>query len=207
MMYFRVLQQGLAALPKADEKVRAELQARAEREGWNVMHAWLASVDPDAARRIKPQDGQRIQRALEVFLLTGKTISSWQVEDTSPLSGYRVINVILAPGERAQLHKRIAQRFALMLELGFEDEVRRLYMRGDLTPDLPSIRSVGYRQMWAYLSGEINHAEMCDQAVAATRQLAKRQMTWLRSWPEAIWLDADSQTVIDQAYSLFSSFL
>jgi tRNA dimethylallyltransferase len=207
MMYFRVLQQGLARLPKADEKVRAELQARAEREGWNELHAWLASVDSDAASRIKPQDGQRIQRALEVFMLTGKTISSWQTEDTSPLSDYRVINIVLAPHERARLHQRIAQRFALMLEQGFEDEVRRLYMRGDLTSELPSIRSVGYRQMWAFLSGEISHAEMCDQAVAATRQLAKRQMTWLRSWPEAMWLDADSQAIIDQACSLFTSVL
>ncbi len=199
MLYFRVLQQGIADLPKADAKVRADLLERANREGWEALHAYLASVDPEAAARIKPRDSQRIQRALEVFILTGKTITSWQENDTNPLSGYDVVNIALAPQDRARLHQRIEQRFQLMLELGFEQEVRGLYARGDLSPELPSIRSVGYRQMWEYLAGETNFSEMNAKAVAATRQLAKRQITWLRSWPEVTWVDADQDNVFERA--------
>jgi tRNA dimethylallyltransferase len=195
MMYFRALQKGLATLPPRDTKLRAALSGRAEREGWEVLHQALATVDPEAGKRIYPRDTQRIQRALEVFMLTGKTISEWQSQDTSPLSKYRVINIAITPSDRAILHTRIAQRFEQMLKEGFVEEVRHLYERGDLTPDLPSIRSVGYRQAWDYLSGKVSYEEMCEKAVAATRQLAKRQLTWLRSWPELKWYDSADETL------------
>lgn len=199
MMYFRVLQQGLAKLPQADLKLRAELQTRTEQEGWESLHAFLASIDPAAAQRINSNDSQRIQRALEVYLLTGKNMTMWQSEDTSPLSGYRIFNLALIPTDRARLHERIATRFEQMLTLGFIEETRRLYERGDLTPDLPSIRSVGYRQVWDYLAGITTYAEMRDQALAATRQLAKRQMTWLRTWPEVECLESDDKNIFEKA--------
>src|SRR5579885_975945 len=207
MLYFRVLQQGLAQLPRADMALRAELQSRAEKEGWESLHAFLASVDPDAALRIKPRDSQRIQRALEVYLLTGKNISTWQSEETNPLSGYRVCSIGLAPAERARLHERIALRFDRMLDAGFMDEVRRLYERGDLTSGLPSIRSVGYRQAWDYMAGQIHFTEMREKAIIATRQLAKRQMTWLRPWPDLVWLDAESIHVFDQVARLLDEVI
>src|SRR3990167_2389504 len=178
MMYFRALQQGLAGMPKADANIREGLEARAAAEGWPALHAELAKVDPAAAARINVNDSQRIQRALEVYLVSGKTISAWQMEDKSPMADYRVLNLGLVPENRALLHERIAIRFELMLQMGLVDEVNRLYQRGDLSPALPSIRSVGYRQVWAYLSDEISYDEMKAQAIAATRQLAKRQITW-----------------------------
>lgn len=183
MMYFRVLQQGIATLPKADPAIREALTVRGEREGWHVLHAELGMVDNKAADKIHPEDSQRIQRALEVFMLTGQTISSLQQQTTHPLSPYRVINVALLPEDRAKLHARIAERFQTMLDQGFVAEVEALYSRGDLTPKLPSIRSVGYHQVWEYLEGKYSYDEMRDKAIAATRQLAKRQLTWLRSWP------------------------
>jgi tRNA dimethylallyltransferase len=191
MMYFRVLQQGLATLPKANTEVRAAIKAQAAQHGWQHLHEELKIIDPIAASRINPNDTQRIQRALEVFRLTGKPISTWQAEDTSPLSTYNVINIGLMPSNRDWLHERIAQRFHKMLVDGFIDEVKKLYARGDLTPELPSIRSVGYRQVWSYLAGEITEAQMIESAITATRQLAKRQMTWLRSWPEIALFDCE----------------
>jgi tRNA dimethylallyltransferase len=207
MMYFRVLQQGLAQLPKADLNLRADLQQRAQQQGWEAMHAFLASVDAAAAQRINPNDSQRIQRALEVYLLTGKTITSWQENDTSPLSGYRVYNIALAMNDRALLHQRIENRFDAMLKAGFIEEVESLYARGDLSSDLPSIRSVGYRQAWDYLSGIGSHTDMREKAIIATRQLAKRQMTWLRSWLQVQWLEANSKTVFDEMKELLKSIL
>jgi tRNA dimethylallyltransferase len=198
MLYFRVLQQGIAKLPQADMHLRTELKMRAEQEGWEALHAFLGSVDPLSARRIERRDSQRIQRALEVYLLTGKPMSVWQAEETSPLSGYQLYSLALVPSDRLQLHERIAKRFLHMLDLGFMDEVERLYARQDLTPDLPSIRSVGYRQAWDYFSGQLNFNEMKESAIAATRQLAKRQMTWLRSWKNVTSFDADSHHVLDQ---------
>jgi tRNA dimethylallyltransferase len=195
MMYFRVLQQGIAALPKADANIRAELSARAENFGWPTLHAELEKIDPLAAQKINPNDSQRIQRALEVFHLSGKTISELQANDTSPLSDYNVLNLAIAPQSRAELHARIALRFQQMLDTGFIEEVQQLYVRGDLSPALPSIRSVGYRQAWDYLSGQITYDEMRDKAIAATRQLAKRQLTWLRSWPEVTWFDGESDAL------------
>jgi tRNA dimethylallyltransferase len=198
MMYFRVLQQGIARLPQADKKLRDALQLQADTEGWEALHAKLTVIDPDAAARIHTRDGQRIQRALEVFMLTGKTITAWHAEDTSPLSNYQVFNLAIAPTERASLHERIALRFWQMMEMGFMDEVRGLYQRGDLHPDLPSIRSVGYRQGWEHLSGHLTYEEMCEKTIAATRQLAKRQLTWLRSWPDVEWFDTHDANLFAQ---------
>jgi len=182
MLYFRSLLQGLAELPAADEDLRAELLAQAQQQGWPAMHAQLAAVDAASARRIHPNDPQRIQRALEVYRLTGVPLSQWHARSAQSLQ-YRAVLYGLVPGERAVLHERIARRFDLMLEQGLLDEVTRLYARGDLDENKPAIRAVGYRQVWQYLAGEIDAARMRDKAIAATRQLAKRQLTWLRSMP------------------------
>jgi tRNA dimethylallyltransferase len=198
MMYFKILQQGLAPLPKADAKIRAELKSRAENQGWEGLHAYLMQVDKIAGERINAKDSQRIQRALEVYMLTGKTITEWQKNNTNPLAEYNVYNFALAPLDRAQLHERIALRFDHMLQAGLIDEVRHLYERGDLNEELPSIRSVGYREVWNYLEGKYTYEEMREKAIAATRQLAKRQMTWLRSWPDIEWLDAEDGDVLEK---------
>ena len=198
MLYFRVLQQGIATLPNADAKLRATITARAAVLGWPALHAELASIDKVAAEKINENDAQRIQRALEVYQLSGKTLSALQAHDTNPLSDYQVLNIALAPKDRAHLHERIAQRFQHMLDNGFLQEVERLHARGDLSPQLPSIRSVGYREVWDYLEGKITLDEMREKALAATRQLAKRQLTWLRSWPDVQWFDTeDLAQVID----------
>lgn len=202
MMYFRVLLQGIAALPRADDSIRAALTARAEQEGWDKLHAELASIDPVAAARIHANDAQRIQRALEVYQVTGKIISEIQRDDTDPLAGFDILQIGLMPSIRANLHARIAQRFQIMLDAGFIDEVKKLYDRGDLSPELPSIRSVGYRQVWEYLSGNCDENTMRESAIAATRQLAKRQMTWLRSWPECHLIDSESHDVLAQTNKL-----
>ncbi len=162
------------------------------------MHQALAMIDPEAGKRIHPNDTQRIQRALEVFMLTGKTISASQRQDTSPLAAYDIINIAIAPAERTNLYDRIAIRFEQMLEQGFIEEVRRLYERGDLKADLPAIRSVGYRQMWDHLAGMLTYDEMREKAQAATRQLAKRQLTWLRSWPDLEWFDSNANDLFEQ---------
>lgn len=202
MMYFRILQQGLATLPTADPALRTAMQIEAEQLGWGALHAKLAVVDPVAAQRIHPNDSQRIQRALEVFMLSGKTLSEWQAEDTNALARFRIFNIAIAPAERKVLHERIALRFAEMLKLGFVEEVQALRTRGDLSVELPSIRSVGYRQMWEYLDGGVTFEVMTEKAIAATRQLAKRQLTWLRSWPEIHWLETESPGLIEEAATL-----
>ena len=206
MLYFRVLQQGIASLPKADPAIRAALAARAAVEGWPALHAELAIRDKEAAEKINENDAQRIQRALEVYQLTGKTISAWQgeEEDTNPLSAFRIYNLAIAPANRARLHERIALRFQHMLDAGFLEEVKRLYARGDLSPALPSIRSVGYRQAWEWLEGRLTDNEMREKAVAATRQLAKRQLTWLRSWPDIEWFDSESENLYSQVKGIFA---
>lgn len=197
MLYFKSLLQGIANMPKADAMLRAELETKAAKSSWEALHAELALVDPDAANRIHPNDSQRIQRALEVYLLSGKTITAWQQSETTALSGFSVHCIAVAPADRAVLHARIQQRFDEMLTQGFLDEVRGLYARGDLSPEHPAIRSVGYRQAWAYLSGEINEVEMREQAIAATRQLAKRQLTWLRAWPNLTWFETTSPSLLE----------
>ncbi|HEX4045133.1 MAG TPA: tRNA (adenosine(37)-N6)-dimethylallyltransferase MiaA [Gammaproteobacteria bacterium] len=198
MLYFRVLQRGLAPLPLANPTIRAQLQDRAEKTSWAGLHAELAEIDPVTAARLQPNDSQRIQRALEVYLLTGKPISAWHTQNRPLLSPYTAYNLALAPTERAVLHARIAQRFEHMLAQGFIEEVQQLYQRHDLTATLPALRAVGYRQAWAYLSGQMDYAAFCDQTLAATRQLAKRQLTWLRTWPAVTWFDSDAADLVAQ---------
>ncbi len=188
MMYFRALEFGLSELPAADERLRARLLREAERSGWGALHDRLRQVDARAAERIHPNDPQRIQRALEVWELTGRPLSELQAEGRRPATDWRLLKFARAPRRRAVLHQRIATRFHAMLEQGFEDEVRALRRRGDLHAELPSMRCVGYRQMWQYLEGELDRDAMAERGIIATRQLAKRQLTWLRSYPGVVWL-------------------
>ncbi len=190
MLYFRALERGLAPMPSADPALRRRLAADLAREGGAALHARLARVDPAAAARIHPNDPQRLLRALEVYELTGRPLSRWQAAGPGEPLPYTVIKLVVAPSDREVLRERIAARFAAMLAAGFEEEVARLRARGDLSPDLPSMRAVGYRQMWAYLEGRLDRAAMEERAVAATRQLAKRQFTWLRAEAGAHWFDA-----------------
>lgn len=190
MLYFKVLLEGLSPLPSANSDVRAEIEKKAAEQGWEAIHKELALVDPVAAQRIHPNDPQRLSRALEVYLISGKTMT-----ELTKISGeslpYDVYQFAIAPKDRNVLHQRIEARFKQMLTCGFEDEVKSLYERGDLHEDLPSVRCVGYRQMWSYLSGEIDYDEMVYRGICATRQLAKRQITWLRGWNNIHWLDSE----------------
>jgi len=188
MLYFRALEQGLSPLPGADPAVRARLAAEARVLGWEALHRRLAAVDPEAARRIHPNDPQRIQRALEVHAVTGRPMSRLTDAADRRLGSYRFLKLAVSPPERATLHRRIEVRFRSMLERGFEAEVRALWARGDVTPELPAMRCVGYRQMLKYLSAECGFEEMVERAIIATRQLAKRQLTWLRSEADVHWL-------------------
>ncbi len=186
MLYFRVLLEGLADLPSADPALRAELVAEAGRRGWPALHDELARVDPASAAELHPNHSQRIVRALEIYRLTGRPASRLKAEGAGgvpPLgSEFEIRQMALLPRDRALLHRRIAERFYLMLELGLVEEVQRLRERGDLNRELPAIRAVGYRQVWDYLAGDVTREEMVARAVAASRQLAKRQLTWLRKW-------------------------
>ncbi|MBI2379719.1 MAG: tRNA (adenosine(37)-N6)-dimethylallyltransferase MiaA [Gammaproteobacteria bacterium] len=188
MLYYRALEFGLSDLPSADASVRTRILAEAEVHGWEALHRRLADIDPVAAARIHPKDPQRLQRALEVHALTGKTLT--ELQGTGQGLAAPLLRFAIAPAMRSVLHERIARRFAHMLELGFLAEVEALYRRGDLNPELPSIRSVGYRQAWEYLAGEVDYRSFVDKGVAATRQLAKRQLTWLRGWEGVHWLDS-----------------
>jgi tRNA dimethylallyltransferase len=190
MLYFRVLQQGLAELPAADPPLRARLDKERRLYGLPTIHAQLADIDPVAAQRIHPNDPQRIQRALEVYHLTGKTLTELYAQSQDQQVLFRAFKIILSPAQRGLLHQRIEQRFYNMLEQGFVDEVISLFNRKDLGLDKPSIRAVGYRQIWEYLEGVTGYAEMTTRGIAATRQLAKRQLTWLRSEKDALWLDS-----------------
>ena len=189
MLYFRALQSGLARLPPADAAVRAAIDARAGRDGWPALHAELARRDPQAAARIHPRDRQRIQRALEVIELTGQPSGARHREDLRGASRPGDLKLVLAPADRAALAAGIERRFAAMMELGLLEEVRSLHGRGDLDAGLPSMRSVGYRQLWGHLEGQHSLAEAIRLAVIATRQLARRQLTWLRAEPGAEWHD------------------
>lgn len=208
-LYFRALLQGLSPMPEADPALRAQIAADADALGWPALHAQLARVDPAAARRIHATDPQRIQRALEVYRLTGKPISHWQAQPGVARLPARVLKLVLAPAERALLHARIERRFDLMLAAGFLDEVRRLralpQMSGVAAPlDLPAIRAVGYRQAWQFLDGQDTAAGFRDKAIFATRQLAKRQLTWLRGELDARWFDpATDDGRLQDAVSLF----
>jgi len=200
MLYYKALTQGLNDLPAADPEVRAALEADAALEGWPALHGRLGSVDPVTAARLAPNDAQRIQRALEVFTLTGRPMSTLlAAPERDNETPYRFVPIALEPSDRAVLHARIEQRFDAMLANGFVDEVRKLRARGDLHPGLPSMRCVGYRQAWEYLDGAIDYATMRDKGIFATRQLCKRQLTWLRSMPERIVIDCCSPSATEDA--------
>ncbi len=183
IFYFRALEFGLSRLPSADPAIRARLLAEAGRSGWAALHARLAAIDPVSAERIHPNDPQRLQRALEIHELTGEAPSRAQTRASPEPAPYQFVKLAILPEDRGALNDRIARRFQAMLEGGFLDEAQGLYRRGDLHPDLPSMRTVGYRQAWEYLSGQVSYNDMVERAILATRQLAKRQMTWLRSYP------------------------
>jgi tRNA dimethylallyltransferase len=221
MFYFQALLEGLAEMPAADPAIRARIERDAAVHGWPHVHAQLAEVDPDSAARIHPNHSQRIGRALEVYRASGVTMTEWferqkirqhearvghgesslekgeafsRPDSPNPTSrhlDYDVVQLAICPSDRAVLHQRIAARFQQMMEAGFLEEVRTLHQRGDLHPGLPAIRAVGYRQLWQYLDGECTLAEAVEKGIAATRQLAKRQLTWLRKWPELAWIYTD----------------
>ncbi len=182
MLYFKTLKEGLNALPEADPELRAEIEARATQLGWPTLHAELARLDPGTAARLKPNDSQRIERALEVCYLSGQPMSALFAEQKAEPPPYRLIEIALVPSDRAALHARINARFKAMLDAGLVDELRHLRERYALNVDMPSMRCVGYRQAWQFLEGEIDAAGLYETGAAATRQLAKRQLTWLRSW-------------------------
>jgi tRNA dimethylallyltransferase len=189
MLYYKGLADGLDDLPGADPALRAQLDEEAARIGWPAMHARLAQVDPETADRLKPADAQRIQRALEIHSLSGKPMSELLAQREKEELPFDLVSFALEPSDRAWLHERIARRFDIMLESGFLDEVKTLRARGDLHLGLPSIRCVGYRQAWEYLDGTIDYATMRETGIIATRQLCKRQLTWLRAMPERIMVD------------------
>ncbi|GAB1255937.1 tRNA (adenosine(37)-N6)-dimethylallyltransferase MiaA [Aurantivibrio plasticivorans] len=197
MMYFNVLLKGLADMPASDPDLRAQIEQQASELGWPAMHQRLEKIDPELAATLHPNHSQRIARALEVYQLSGKTMTQLRNEQhvqrqRDPLAEYDVKQIALTPTRRETLHARIALRYQRMLDEGFEAEVLKLYQRDDLHSDLPAIRAVGYRQMWGYLNGEYDYDEMVEKGVAATRQLAKRQLTWLRGWSELKWIFTDN---------------
>ncbi len=209
MMYYKALRDGLDDLPQADPALRAELEARAARDGWPALHAELARLDPVTAARLAPNDSQRIQRALEICQLSGQPMSALLGRQRAAAgeADNRYLTISLEPSERAALHARIEQRFDAMLANGLLDEVRGLHARADLHPGLPSVRCVGYRQMWAHLDGEISLEEAREQGIAATRQLAKRQITWLRAQPERVIVDCLAADAVAQTIDAVATAL
>jgi tRNA dimethylallyltransferase len=199
MLYFNALNNGLAELPEADVAIRAKLDDELITLGKEALHQRLAKLDPESAARIHPNDPQRIQRALEVYEITGKPLTDFFAEAQQMAISHRVIKLIVAPTERKTLHDIIASRFNMMLEQGFIEEVEALINRGDLNVTMPSIRAVGYRQVWAYLHGEYDKAMMIEKGIAATRQLAKRQFTWLRRESDVIRIDSNRPDLVDSA--------
>jgi tRNA dimethylallyltransferase len=192
-LYFRALLDGLSEMPAANAQVRTELKARADIIGWQAMHAQLQSIDPTSAARIHPNDPQRVLRALEVYTLSGKSLTDWKAQAQRKPFPFRVLEIVLAPSDRNILHERIALRFDQMLEQGFLDEMRELMSNPLLHPDLPSMRAVGYRQAWSHLKGDSTFDEFRTLAIIATRQLAKRQLTWFRGLLSSHWLDPQIQ--------------
>jgi tRNA dimethylallyltransferase len=202
MLYFRALQYGLAPLPEADPSTRHYLDQRLQQDGIQSLHQWLMEVDPEQAQRIHSHDPQRIQRALEVYLLTGTPLSVLWAQAQAQAFPYRVLKIIVAPASRLVLHQQIQNRLQSMLAQGFQQEVEALRARGDLHPQLPALRCVGYRQMWRYLDGQDDQRTMYDKILAATRQLARRQLTWLRKEPDSHWLDAQAPDISTAAWTL-----
>jgi tRNA dimethylallyltransferase len=205
MMYYRALIEGLSDMPASDPAIRAEIEAEASRAGWPEMHRELAAVDPDTASSLHPNHSQRISRALEVFRQTGSPMSHWQRSGSQEQRA--AICVALAPSDRATLHARIEARFDLMLTSGFVEEVKALFERGDLHADLPAIRAVGYRQIWSHLSGECSLEDARDKGIAATRQLAKRQITWLRGWSGLHWINSEAKDGQEQVKNRLRNYL
>ncbi len=197
MLYFHALTAGLAQLPSADMNIRIAIEKEASEIGWPMLHERLKKIDPPSAARIHPHDRQRIQRALEVFMISHKTLSDWfaTTKQTTSVSPVMFQQLIIAPNNRAILHERIAMRFKNMLAAGLVEEVEELKLQYPLTADLPSMRSVGYRQVWDYLVGKLTWDEMQEKAIISTRQLAKRQLTWLKSLTNAVWFDCESKTL------------
>ncbi len=228
MLYFRVLRDGIAALPSADQKVRDAILSDAKTHGWEYVHAQLAEVDPESAARIHPTDPQRLQRALEVYRVAGRSMTEiWnaqktvdqstqgqigtgkgdkadytKLEEGLPPLPLPIVNLAISPPERRVLHERIAQRFHVMLEQGFVEEVKTLYETGRYAPDMPAMRCVGYRQVWDHLEGRLDYDQMIERGIIATRQLAKRQLTWLRSWPGVEWLASGDRNNLSKALKL-----
>jgi tRNA dimethylallyltransferase len=207
MLYFRALLDGLSELPAADVEIRAALEQQAAELGWPAMHSELGRLDPEAAQRINPNDPQRIQRALEVFRITGQPISVLQGKAKSAGAQFRVLKLIVCPSERTVLHARIEQRFSQMIEAGFVDEITSLFQRPGLNSSLPSMRAVGYRQAWQWLEGQLGDAEWQEKAIIATRQLAKRQLTWLRREKDAMWYDLQREGACEQVIEAVREFV
>ncbi|GAA5215636.1 tRNA (adenosine(37)-N6)-dimethylallyltransferase MiaA [Corallincola platygyrae] len=197
MLYYKTLLEGLSALPEASPEIRQQIEAEAADKGWQALHDELKKVDPESAERIHPNDPQRLSRAIEVYRVSGKSLSEWIAEQSAEPLPFDVVQFAIAPNDRKLLHQRIELRFKQMVEQGFVDEVKQLYGRGDLHIDLPSIRCVGYRQVWEYLEGRYDFDEMVYRGVVATRQLAKRQLTWLRSWPGVRWLESGDENNLE----------
>lgn len=197
MLYFRALLDGLSPLPAADPALRAEIERDAAERGWPALHADLAAVDPASAARIHPHHSQRLSRALEVYRLSGQPLSNLQSEASESLTG-PVLSIALAPAERRCLHRRIDERFEALMARGFLEEVQALRQRGDLHMGLPALRAVGYRQLWEYLDGQGTLGDAVERGKAATRQLAKRQFTWLRKWPDLRWVETDERGALLQ---------
>ena len=208
MLYFKVLLEGLSDLPPADEAIRKSIQEQADKEGWASLHQQLQLIDPKTASRFHPNHSQRIQRALEVYKITGTPLSELQNQSDGGIENdYDVRQYALVMQNRALLHQRIEQRFMAMMDAGFADEVKALYQRGDLHADLPSIRAAGYRQLWDYFEGHYGLDEAVEKAIIATRQLAKRQQTWLRNWPKTQKIQVDNQQGYQDQKDLYKIFL
>jgi len=201
MMYYKALIDGLSPLPESDQDVRRAIETQAEDSGWDVLHQQLEQIDPTSAKRIHPNDPQRLIRALEVYLLTNRSMTDLMATRSDPIP-YNIKQFCIAPDDRKVLHERIAQRFGMMVDNGFQAEVEKLRARGDLHLNLPSIRCVGYRQMWQYLDNDYDFNEMCEKSIAATRQLAKRQLTWLRGWENTHTLDTFSSNNLSKVIKL-----
>ncbi len=207
MLYFKALREGLSDLPPADQQVRKEIEASAAEKGWSTLHHLLQSVDPISAERIQPNDSQRIQRALEIYYLTGKPMSQQMVSSQPASIPYRLISIALLPSDRKVLHQRIQHRFEMMLEMGLIEEVRSILSQFSLTLEMPSMRCVGYRQVYQYLQGQLSLMELREKGAAATRQLAKRQLTWLRSMEQLTEFDCLADNLLEQAMYYLQTML
>ncbi|ORU93903.1 MAG: tRNA (adenosine(37)-N6)-dimethylallyltransferase MiaA [Cycloclasticus sp. symbiont of Bathymodiolus heckerae] len=205
MLYFHVLLNGMAKLPDANAQIRQQINEQAQAEGWVAVHQRLQEVDPVAAKRIHENDTQRTQRALEIYLVSGRSQTEWLAEQSNQTLPFEPFQFAIAPSDRAELHVKIALRFDLMLKNGFMDEVKVLFNRGDLDDSMPAIRAVGYRQAWAYLENKYDADTFREKAIIATRQLAKRQFTWLRQQTKATWLETGDKTALDQVIAQFTA--